>query len=82
MSGGTPDVPLDAPCTNLYPYVLTRGGSYYDFQGHTDVKELALYLEDQIKTGNWLFNVGIRGDLTTDSPTPASRNRGWAVRTT
>jgi hypothetical protein len=63
MSGGTPDVPLDAPCTNLYPYDLTRGGSDYVFQGHTDVKELALYLEDQIKTGNWLFNVGIRGDL-------------------
>ena len=31
--------------------------------GHTDVKELALYLEDQITAGNWLFNLGIRGDL-------------------
>ena len=31
--------------------------------GHTDVKELALYLEDQIKARNWLFNLGIRGDL-------------------
>jgi hypothetical protein len=27
------------------------------------VKELALYAEDQIKAGNWLFNVGIRGDI-------------------
>ena len=24
---------------------------------------MALYVEDQIKAGNWLFNVGIRGDL-------------------
>ncbi len=47
----------------LAPYDLTRGGGLYDFDGHTDVKELGLYLEDQIKTGNWLFNVGIRGDL-------------------
>jgi len=63
MSGGTPDVPLAAPCTTLYPYDLTRAGSYYDFLGHTDVKELALYAEDQLTLGNWLFNVGIRGDI-------------------
>ncbi len=47
----------------LLPFDLTRGGGYYNFLGRTDVKELALYAQDQIKTGNWLFNVGIRGDL-------------------
>ncbi len=50
----------------LLPYDLTRitsGSGYYNYFGHTDVKELALYVEDQIKAGNWLFNVGIRGDL-------------------
>lgn len=47
----------------LAPYDLTRGGSSYNYFGHTDVKELALYIEDQIKTGGWLFNVGMRGDL-------------------
>ena len=47
----------------LLPYDLTRGGQLYHYFGHTDVKELAMYIEDQIKTGNWLFNVGIRGDL-------------------
>jgi hypothetical protein len=47
----------------LLPYDLTRGGGYYSFNGHTDVKELGLYVEDQIKAGNWLFNLGIRGDL-------------------
>jgi hypothetical protein len=57
------EVPTGPPCTTLYPYDLTRGGTYYNFLGHTDVKELALYVEDQITKGNWLFNVGIRGDL-------------------
>jgi Carboxypeptidase regulatory-like domain/TonB-dependent Receptor Plug Domain len=47
----------------LAPYDLTRGGSFYGFDGHTDVKELGLYLEDQITAGNWLLNLGIRGDL-------------------
>ncbi|MGB8259397.1 MAG: TonB-dependent receptor [Terracidiphilus sp.] len=35
----------------------------YPFLGRTDVKELALYIQDSITAGNWLFNVGIRGDL-------------------
>jgi hypothetical protein len=47
----------------LLPYDLTRGGSLFNFNGHTDVKELALYVQDQITLKNWLFNVGIRGDL-------------------
>jgi hypothetical protein len=59
----TGNVPTSAPCTTLAPYDLTRGGGFYNFKGHTDVKELALYVEDQITKGNWLFNVGIRGDL-------------------
>ncbi len=47
----------------LAPYDLTRGGSYYNYTGHADVKELALFIEDQIKAGNWLFNLGLREDL-------------------
>ncbi len=47
----------------LAPYDLTRGGSDYYYFGHTDVKQLAMYIEDEIKTGSWDFNVGIRGDL-------------------
>ena len=47
----------------LAPYDLTRGGGFYSYFGHTDVKELALYIEDQIKAGNWNFNLGIRGDI-------------------
>jgi hypothetical protein len=58
-------VALQNPSYNpvLAPYDLTRGGSEYNFVGHTDVKELAMFIEDQIKAGNWLFNLGIRGDI-------------------
>ncbi|MGH9646098.1 MAG: TonB-dependent receptor, partial [Bryobacteraceae bacterium] len=56
-------VALDAPCTTLLPYDLTRGGGIFGFLGHTDVKELALYVQDQMSVGNWNFNVGLRGDF-------------------
>jgi hypothetical protein len=47
----------------LRPYDLTRGGSFYNFFGHADIKELALYIEDEIKAGNWDFNLGLREDV-------------------
>jgi len=59
------------PNAALYPlfnptlahYDLSRGGVPYAFHGHTDVKELALYIRDVITKGNWSLNLGIRGDL-------------------
>ena len=57
------DVALDSPCTDLLPFDLTRRGSQFLFKGHTDVKELALYAQDQITKGNWSFNLGLRGDF-------------------
>jgi hypothetical protein len=61
----------NAPNTALYPlfnpvllpYDLTRGGVLFPFVGHTDVKELAMYVQDTITKRNWTFNLGIRGDL-------------------
>ena len=35
----------------------------FHYPGHTDVKELALYIQDSITFRNWTFNLGIRGDL-------------------
>jgi carboxypeptidase family protein/TonB-dependent receptor-like protein len=51
------------PCAILQPYDLTEGGSPFLFHGHTDIKELAMYVQDTITKGNWTFNLGIRGDL-------------------
>jgi hypothetical protein len=67
----------NAPASTLYPlfnlvllpYDLTRGGSVYNVQQfapyltHTDVKELALYLQDTITKGSWNLNLGMRGDM-------------------
>ena len=51
--------PIPAPsdgCTSF------RSIPFY-FSGHTDIKELALYVQDTITKKNWNFNLGIRGDL-------------------
>jgi hypothetical protein len=47
----------------LAPYDLTRGGTAFDFIAHTDVKELAIYGEDQITYRGWSLNLGLRGDV-------------------
>ncbi len=56
-------VALDSPCTDLLPFDLTRGGGLFAFRGHTDVKQLALYAQDQITMGNWSLNAGLRSDF-------------------
>ncbi|HEY6370736.1 MAG TPA: TonB-dependent receptor [Candidatus Sulfotelmatobacter sp.] len=67
LSGGQPVA--GTACAVLAPYDSTGGGGLYakgslfSFIGHTDVKELALYLQDAITKGNWSFNVGLRGDF-------------------
>ncbi|HZR58558.1 MAG TPA: TonB-dependent receptor [Terriglobales bacterium] len=47
----------------LAPYDLTRGGTLFTFDGHTDVKELGVYVQDSINKGNWSANLGVRGDF-------------------
>ena len=50
----------------LAPYDLTRpatASGLYNFRGHADVKETALFIEDDITKKNWTFNLGLRGDL-------------------
>jgi hypothetical protein len=49
--------------STLLPFDLTRGGGLFTFNGHTDVKELAMYAMDTISVKNWTFNLGIRGDI-------------------
>jgi hypothetical protein len=47
----------------LVQFDLTRGGSLLNFNGHADIKETSLYVQDAITRGSWSFNLGIRGDL-------------------
>jgi Carboxypeptidase regulatory-like domain/TonB-dependent Receptor Plug Domain len=61
---GCPDGnPPPDPCAVLPAIDLTTGGSPYEYRGHTDVKELALYAEDAITKGSWSLNLGLRGDV-------------------
>ena len=66
-SNGNPclvgNIALAAPCTTLLPFDLTRGGGDFTFNGHTDVKELALYVQDSITKGAWAVNLGLRADF-------------------
>jgi len=55
--------PSDPACAALAPYDLTAGGGLFHYHAHTDVKELALFLQDTITKGSWSFNLGIRGDI-------------------
>ncbi|MGE5110578.1 MAG: TonB-dependent receptor [Acidobacteriaceae bacterium] len=41
---------------------LTRGGSLFEFHGHTDVKQVAGYLQDNISWRNWTFLLGLRAE--------------------
>lgn len=72
--------------TALAPYDLTRGGSLYTFNGHADVKILGLYVEDQIKSGPWFANIGMRGDtyngLSSASQAEPRVNVAYTIRHT
>jgi len=63
FNAGTGVAVPGTPCATLLPIDLTRGGSLFDFRGHTDVKELSMYVQDTITKGAWSYNLGIRGDV-------------------
>jgi hypothetical protein len=55
--------PTVVPSSLLRPFDVALGGGLYHFNGHTDVKELGMYVQDAITKGNWNLNLGLRGDL-------------------
>ena len=62
-----PDSGLHRPDADRTPSAAdgcgTASSATHFFHGHTDVKQLALYVQDTITVKNWSFNVGIRGDI-------------------
>lgn len=46
----------------LRPFDLTRGGRYFTFHGHTDIKQEAAYAQDSITIGNATASLGVRFD--------------------
>jgi hypothetical protein len=59
---GCPD-PANPVCAILAPIDLTAGGQIYHFRGHTDVKNLGLYVQDTITKGPWSISLGLRADF-------------------
>ena len=47
---------------SLGPYDLTRGGTLYHFNGRTDIKQEAIYLQDNVTYKNVTFLLGGRVD--------------------
>ena len=54
---------LTRPTPNPADKCATTTSTPFLFDGHTDVKEVAMYVQDTITKGGWSFNLGIRGDL-------------------
>ncbi len=46
----------------LLPYDLLTGGSYFNFHGRGNINQAAFYVTDDIKLGDFSFNVGLRDD--------------------
>jgi len=45
--------PAISACATLLPFDLTMGGSLFNFRGHADIREKALYAQDAITKGNF-----------------------------
>ena len=46
----------------LLPFDLTRGGSQFSFRGHTDIKQEAMYAQDNLTLGHATLSMGVRFD--------------------
>jgi hypothetical protein len=46
----------------LFPYDLTRGGSPFAFRAAANINQYAIYAQDAITEGNFLFTIGFRFD--------------------
>ena len=47
----------------LAPYDLTTGGHLFTFRGHTDIKEYAVYAQDNLTFGGLNIQAGLRADF-------------------
>jgi len=58
----------DPTCSAALQYDLTNPttdptGQQYHFHGHTDIKEIGMFVEDTITKAGWSFNLGLREDI-------------------
>jgi hypothetical protein len=70
----------------LLPYDLSRGGMPFVFDGRATIKQQALYVQDDVKAGDFSFKFGLRADhyggLTTKSLLEPRLGVAYATRHT
>ncbi|HEX4169024.1 MAG TPA: TonB-dependent receptor [Bryobacteraceae bacterium] len=52
----TGTLPASDGCSN-------SNSAKYNYYGHANIREIALYVQDTINVKNWTFSLGIRGDI-------------------
>jgi hypothetical protein len=57
-----PDLVGNPFSPGLLPYDLSRGGSLFGFHAARNINQYAFFFQDGIKAGNFLFNIGFRGE--------------------
>ena len=60
---GAPDMQNSAWSAGLAPYDLTRGGAQFAFLAGHNINQYGFYVQDAITAGNFVFNLGLRGDI-------------------
>lgn len=60
MAAGLTPNPAFLP--GLLAIDLTRNGALYNFRGHTDIRQEALFGQDSLRLGSWSLNLGLRFD--------------------
>ncbi|HMC63216.1 MAG TPA: hypothetical protein VKJ01_28735 [Candidatus Solibacter sp.] len=53
-------IPNGSLSPGLVPFDLTRGGSLFNFHATRNINQYAVYAQDGITAGNFLFNLGLR----------------------
>ncbi|MGA9719616.1 MAG: TonB-dependent receptor [Acidobacteriaceae bacterium] len=59
---GVGETPNPGFLPSLLPYDLSRGGALFHFNGTTDIKQEAVYVEDELHFRGWLLSGGVRAD--------------------
>ena len=58
-----PNFVADSDSPGLAPYDLTRGGKFFRFADHTDIKQYAFYVQDSLTVKGLNIQAGLRGDV-------------------
>ncbi len=56
-------VDLSRPVPSASDGCPGMASGFFNFRGHTDVKEFSVFVQDAITKGNWTANLGLRGDF-------------------